>query len=417
MLALPALAAHSGRSLAATPAPSPTAPIAQLGVEIPTLGGGNWWTVTRKRYISPATMQDIRDNLHASYVRTGWIPARLRFERYRWRREDDGMDVICNAGLHVMVILPSPKDDAAGSDELVANVREFFARYTQRNPGCIRFAEIANEADLRENHFADVDAYAAYYAKVAPIAASFQIPAITSGVSGKDLPWTYALAQLLRKAGVPVSGFGFHPYGVAVADLAAATLDVARAAAPPHGLPPNVYVTEIGQSNARDLYQTIVNLAAVTPALTIYEYAAQPGEDARYGLKNNPALYAAVQRAWSALHADPTPYPSSSGGTSNASAPGSGRGVPRTSASGTTPAQHGHVTSAGSSIGGPVRTFADASFSGMRTTFVNANSFAEMGRNAAQRSGARRSTKARSARSRSRSPTTGSGRPITATER
>src|SRR5581483_5128166 len=145
-----------------------TPPIAQLGVEVPTLGGGNWWTVLRPQYISPETMQDIRDNLHASYVRTGWIPSRLRHE-IRWRREDSGMDVICGSGLHLMALVPSIKDDDRGEADLVANVREFFARYTQRDPGCIRYAEVANEADLQASRFPDVDAYAEYYGRVAPI--------------------------------------------------------------------------------------------------------------------------------------------------------------------------------------------------------------------------------------------------------
>ena len=303
MLASLALATHSVRSQPpASPASSTAAPIAQIGVEVPTLGGGNWWTVLRQRYISPASMQDIRDNLHASYVRTGWIPSRLRHE-IRWRREDDGMDVICASGLRLMVIVPSPKDDDRGDVDLVDNVREFFERYTQRDPGCIRYAEVANEADLQASRFADVESYAAYYGKVAPIVASFGIPVITSGVSGKDLPWTYALARLLHDADTPVNGYGFHPYGVAIAGLADATLAIARAAGSlRNGSLPSVYVTEIGESDARDLYATIVNLAHVTPAITIYEYSAQPGEDPRYGLKNNPALYAAVQRAWSALH-------------------------------------------------------------------------------------------------------------------
>jgi len=250
-------------------------------------------------------MQDIRDNLHASYVRTGWIPSRLRHE-IRWRREDSGMDVICGSGLHLMALVPSIKDDDRGEDDLVANVREFFARYTQRDPGCIRYAEVANEADLQASRFPDVDAYAEYYGRVAPIVASFGIPVITSGISGKDLPWTYALARLLHDAGAPVDGYGFHPYGVAITGLAEATAAIARAAAvPSNQSPPSVYVTEIGQTNARDLYATIVELASLTPAITIYEYQAQPGEDPQYGLKNNPALYAAMQRAWSALHAEP----------------------------------------------------------------------------------------------------------------
>lgn len=297
-LALPP-ARSQQRQYAAAPK---EAPVAQLGVELPTLGGGNWWTVLRPRYISPENMQDIRDGLHASYVRTGWIPSRLRHE-IRWRREDDGMDVICSSGLHLMALVPSIKDDDRGEDDVVANVREFFGRYTARYPGCIRYAEIANEADLQASRFADVESYAEYYGRIAPIVASFGIPVITSGVSGKDLPWTYALARLLRDADAPVDGYGFHPYGVAISELAGATAALAHVAAARSNAPlPAVYVTEIGQSEARDLYETIVGLARVTPAITIYEYAAQPGEDPRYGLKNNPALYSAMQRAWSALH-------------------------------------------------------------------------------------------------------------------
>ncbi|MGA8097183.1 MAG: hypothetical protein WB810_00840 [Candidatus Cybelea sp.] len=64
---------------------------------------------------------------------------------------------------------------------------------------------------------------------------------------------------------------------------------------------PQVYVTEIGQKRADDLYQTIVNLARLTPTITIYEYMAQPNENPEYGLKNNPELYQAVQRAWATI--------------------------------------------------------------------------------------------------------------------
>jgi hypothetical protein len=67
------------------------------------------------------------------------------------------------------------------------------------------------------------------------------------------------------------------------------------------GAVPEVYVTEIGQQRPSDLYQTIVNLAHLTPTITIYEYLAQPDENPEYGLKNNPALYGAVQRAWATI--------------------------------------------------------------------------------------------------------------------
>jgi hypothetical protein len=288
----------------ATPA---VAPVAQLGVELPTLGGANWFTVVSKQYVTPAILADIRDNLHATYVRTGWIPGRLHFEKIRWRREDLGMDTICGSGLHVMMILPSPVAGGADRSALVDNVREFFSRYTARDPGCIAWAEVGNEADLPENGFASVMDYAGYYRDVAPIVAAFHIPVITTGVSGENLAWTSELANLLYATKSPVSGYGFHPYGVKPADMAGATVAVRQAAGElAKGSFPSVYVTEIGKADAHDLYATIVNLARATPAITIYEYQAQPNEDPRYGLKNNPALYSAVQRAWEALHGQRT---------------------------------------------------------------------------------------------------------------
>ncbi|HEY1654053.1 MAG TPA: hypothetical protein VGF86_02940, partial [Candidatus Tumulicola sp.] len=155
------------------------------------------------------------------------------------------------------------------------------------------------------NGFANVQSYAAYYERVAPIVASFGVPVITSGTSGKDLPWTATLAAILR-AGTPrapVSGYGFHPYGIAPENMAQATFEVRRVAGTPAGeSPPPAYVTEIAQERAADLYATIVDLARATPTMTLYEYLPQPGEDPKYGLKNNPALYHAVLRAWVTLH-------------------------------------------------------------------------------------------------------------------
>lgn len=289
---------------AAEPA-RPAAPLAELGIELPTIGGWHWFTSIRGRFFTPAVMADIRDNLHATYVRTGWIPDQFKFETIAWRREDEAMDAICQSGLKTMIIVPTPRNDSKGLEDLVQDVRDFFARYTQREPGCIRYAEITNEADLPKSGFADVRQYAAYYQQVAPEVASFGIPVITSGTSGKDLPWTAELATILRGArpAQPVSGYGFHPYGVAPGAMAAATLEMRRAAAAPGAESlPTVYVTEIAQQRADDLYKTIVGLARATPAITIYEYLPQTGEDPIYGLKDNPARYAAVQRAWADLH-------------------------------------------------------------------------------------------------------------------
>lgn len=280
-------------------------PVAQLGVQLPNVGGWHWFKDILHTFFTPAVMADIRDNLHATYVRTGWIPDEFKFETVHWKREDEGMDAICGAGLKAMIVVPNPQDDAKGVADLISSVRAFFDRYTKREFGCLRYAEITNEADLPRNGFDGVEQYAKYYESVAPIVASFGVTVITSGTSGKDLPWTARLAQILRDADPrpPVDGYGFHPYGVPPDQMAEATLEMRRAAGTPAGgQPPNVYVTEIGQENAADLYRTIVDLARATPAITIYEYLPQPGEDSRYGVKNDPARYRAVQRAWEYLH-------------------------------------------------------------------------------------------------------------------
>jgi hypothetical protein len=288
----------------ARPQATATPRIAEIGIALPAVGGRRW-APTFKKFFNAAVMHDIRDNLHATYVRTGWRPDALLFEPdNRWHREDQGLDAICSAGLHAMIIVPSPRDDKEGDDHLIANTAEFFSRYTKREAGCLRYAEIANEADLRASGFNDVKEYAAFYMRVAPAIAGLGVKVITTGTSGSDLPWTETLAAILRNAepSPPVNGFGFHPYGVLPA-LLPHELSQMRAAVgvAGDGSIPEVYITEIGQKRADDLYQTIVNLAPLTPAITIYEYMAQPKEDPEYALKNNPALYEAVQRAWATI--------------------------------------------------------------------------------------------------------------------
>ncbi|MBV8375236.1 MAG: hypothetical protein JO302_06970 [Candidatus Eremiobacteraeota bacterium] len=285
-------------------------PTAQLGIELPTIGiifreFHNRWRVSFERYFSSQVMKDIRDNLHASYVRTGWIPdwiAREQRRHHAWRNEDEAMRSICGSGLHAMIIVPREGEDAAGTQHLLENVRFFFARYTRREPGCIAWAEIGNETDLPVNGYRDVRSYAAYYARVAPIVGSFGVRVITSGASGEDRPWTATLAAFL--AGLPspppVAGFGFHPYGVLVSEMGAAVMAMRTAAATGSGSLPLVYVTEIGQKSPDALYRTLLGLSRATPAITIYEYRAQPGEDPRFALKENPQLYAAAQNAWTA---------------------------------------------------------------------------------------------------------------------
>jgi hypothetical protein len=300
---LGALALAPSVGVSQTP-PSTTAN-AQLGIALPAVGGIHWPAI-RRRFFTPAVMRDVHDNLHASFVRVGWRPDGLRLDQVRWHHEDQGLDTICSSGLQAMILVPNPNDDHMGEQHLIDTVGEFFARYTRREFGCLRYAEIANEADIRTNGFASASDYASYYKQVAPAIAAFGIQVITSGTSGKDLPWTVALASILRNANPspPVSGYGFHPYGVPPDQMAAAVEQLRDAIGTgPDGVAPTIYVTEIGKNNAADLYQTIVRLAPVTPTVTIYEYMAQPNEDPEYGLRDNPALYDAVRRAGAAITA------------------------------------------------------------------------------------------------------------------
>lgn len=268
--------------------------VAQLGIQFPPLG--------RLKYYTQAAFADIRDNLHASYVRVGWLPGWAKYDRKPWVREDRGMHRICRSGLKVMILTPSFRDDPKGEDHLFVNIDEFFTRYERREPGCIIYAELANEADLPRNAFADVEEYARYYERVAPIVARHGIKVVTSGTSGKDLPWTYSLASLLAGASPrpQVDGFGFHPYGIAPPAMAGALNAMRQVTSlfPNVRGPNDIYVTELGEQNAGDLYEAVVNLAHETPALTIFEYERQPGDDPGYGLKDYPALYDALRRAW-----------------------------------------------------------------------------------------------------------------------
>ncbi len=287
-------------------------PAVQFGVEIPTIGitFDQSWPSTFDRYFSPDVARAIARELHPDYVRTGWIPDWVH-KRRSWHRENQVLDSVCGAGLHVMVIVPGLENDSRGEDDLLANVRTFFTRYTAREPGCLRYAEIANETNLPANGYRDADAYAAYYAKVAPIVAKFGVPVIASGVSGADTAWIARLGEALRVASPapPLSGYGFHPYGVPVAGMQRAFHEMREAAGSlPGGAPAPLYVTEIGESNAQELYAAIVALAPLTPALTVYEYRAQPGEaDARYALADHPALEDAVRRAFADVRAGRMP--------------------------------------------------------------------------------------------------------------
>jgi len=291
---------------AATVVVAPAAKPAEIGIQLTAVGGLYWFEGVRKRYFTPAVMHDIHDNLHASFVRIGWFPNDLHLERIPWRREDEALDTICSAGLRVLFLIPSPKDDPKGTSDDLHSTGAFLDRYTHREFGCIEYAEVGNESDLPANGFSSVDQYATFYEAMAPIVASYGVKVITTGTSGENVPWTQRLAALLR-SGNPapaLDGFGFHPYGVEPSEMAAATLAVRQAAGAFGTNPlPDVYVTEMGEHRADDLYRAIVALAPVTPIVTIYEYLPRANEDAGYAIKSNPQLYDAVVRAWTTLHA------------------------------------------------------------------------------------------------------------------
>jgi len=279
--------------LAAVLALTAQTPIAQLGVQFPPLGSLGAYT--------KSALADIRDNLHATYVRVGWYPGLAKRDKVPWQREDVSMHRLCRAGLKVMAMTPTLREDKQGEEHLYANIEEFFRRYEEREPGCIVYAEFANEADLPFNGFANVEQYADFYETLAPIAARYGIKVVTTGTSGSDLPWTYSLASLLAGASPrpPLDGFGFHPYGVPPSEMAGAIKAMRRVTAFfPGARRDDIYVTELGEKRADDLYTAIVNLARETPALTIFEYARQPGDDPGYALDDDPALYNAVIRAW-----------------------------------------------------------------------------------------------------------------------
>src|SRR6516165_8026803 len=132
----------------------PRQPLALLGFNLPTLASD-------LSYFSAANLSDIKNALHADFVRTGWAPNWMPHQpRLKQRLTDAEIHGICGAGLKLMIIVPGKTHDKAGLAYLEDSIAWFFQRYTQREPGCIRWAEIANEADLPVNGFADVRDYA-----------------------------------------------------------------------------------------------------------------------------------------------------------------------------------------------------------------------------------------------------------------
>jgi hypothetical protein len=266
---------------------------------------GHDWNWTYQNYFSPSVMADIKNNLHATYIRTGWIPNWVYSEPVPWQREDSTMDNACAAGLFVHIIVPPPYNDSRGMSDWLSNVQAFFARYTQRDPGCLWVAEVMNEANI-DSHLT-LASYASDYEQVAPIIAKYDSGAvqggvrwgvITSGTSGEDLSWTRGLYSDLQSARSPVNGYSFHPYGVAVNQMAQAVWAEDGA----DNNPFSTWVTEICETDATSLYNTIVNLDRWTPEITIYTYKPGPGDAGTCGLANNPSLYSAVQQGFAYVY-------------------------------------------------------------------------------------------------------------------
>jgi hypothetical protein len=289
-----ALALFAASAVAARSAPVERPAVAQLGINLPTMGivywaaGHNWrWTLTN--YFSAAVMSEIKNALHADYVRTGFIPDWVNRERPKWLHEDRVMDDACRAGLGVMVIVPTG-NDKLGSDDMAGTTGAFFARYTAREKNCKLVAEIGNEDNLTKTP----EAYAAIFESEAPKIRKLGVPVIASGTSELDVRWARAVSGLIAPL-VP-DGYGFHPYDVPPERMQKdiATMSSAIGA---QGLS-RIYITEYGSQDAAALSSAILTLDT-QPAVTVYEYRCQPNDDTcKYGLKDNPALFDAVARAF-----------------------------------------------------------------------------------------------------------------------
>jgi hypothetical protein len=271
--------------------------VARLGINIPTMGITFWqahhdWRWSIQNYFSAADMHEIKNDLHADYVRTGFIPDWVAAESVKWKREDRVMDDACAAGLGVMVIVPIG-NDRRGVPDLVATVKEFFTRYASREEGCAIVAEIGNEDNLTMSP----QAYADIFKLLAPQIHAMGIEVIASGTSGLDVRWTHAVSNAIPAW----STFGFHPYDVPPQRMHGDLTAMARAME--GGSLDRIAITEYGSGDAATLFAAILALAS-QPAVTVYEYRCQPTDDScRYGLKENPALYAVVQNAFSTVAA------------------------------------------------------------------------------------------------------------------
>jgi hypothetical protein len=270
---------------------------------------------------STKTLNDIRNNLHADYIRTRWDYQFWLNENQDWAEEDAALKNVCNDGIPIGIMLPGP-DEALDATPAVtyatlgAAIGAFFARYTAAGTGraacTFMYAELGSEENLGQSTPAE---YSSYYKIVAPYIVPYKayiydglVPAGPSGVKFTGSPahltgiaWTQQVAPNINA--VPVadapSAYGIDPYGTMVSDLAGAMTTIADAAStsqvPVSTGSGGVAVTEIGmddcdneppncttgpQPGNHDMLDTLSDFGGVVPFVTVYEYSARTGTPA-----------------------------------------------------------------------------------------------------------------------------------------
>lgn len=294
-----------------------------VGVEVPILGGAGSGTSTTSSLYGPAAMSDIKNNLGADYVRTGWVPDHVNAESsrsIRWIDEDYTIDAACQAGLHVMTIVPPHWEDSNGEGDYLSMISEYFTRYTQREPtGCLLWAEYDNEPNLNNNSgpnsYANVNDYANWFETANPYLNSYGLRVITGGTSGVADSWNKSLYGLLSASGVTVTSYGYHPYDVP--SPVTAQNESAKVNEFISDTTNSIYnydLTEVGETSASNESNIIYDSNyCFGNSLTIYTYSSLSSSDP-FSLVTHSALYSAVKTGFASVHATncnpPSPAPS-----------------------------------------------------------------------------------------------------------
>jgi hypothetical protein len=289
---------------------------------------GEEWQCMFSTYYPESIFADIRNNLNALFVRTGWSYGEYLADGAT--TYNSAVDTIigraCKHGLGTLLIIypPSSVTPQSIENETIA-VESALQEDETANPGCIFWTELDNEPNLLKDKaiHADLSLYEEWYENLAPtLTDELELPVITGGTSGFDSGncpapgpsgppgdgqeicgkiWVYWLSQAFEPPSVrpPVDCYGFHPYD-AVGEMVYAMQIMDGA---PTGLPRPICVTEIGNSTASTLETIIGNLDTLTPLLSVYEYEQTDGETGNLWLVSYPdrtqtALYAAVQAAF-----------------------------------------------------------------------------------------------------------------------